>query len=93
MLLHMQAIAPRRDSLLPEQVPESPRIANVSDSLSLSGLSGENPLVTDYPNCSTLSGKLNVNPQGGSTSHNKEAFAKARDDAMLRYKEKKKHRQ
>ncbi|KAI5083297.1 hypothetical protein GOP47_0003040 [Adiantum capillus-veneris] len=60
-------------------------------SLSLSGLSGDS--IADHLDCSTSSCMLTGEPPWGSTSPDSANLAKARGEAMVRYKEKKKHRQ
>jgi hypothetical protein len=90
MLLLAQALTQRTASLLSEQVPESTGNEEISDALSYPDLGGYNPDVIDYPKCSTSFDKL---PQVEPTRVTKDAFIKARVDAMLRYREKKKHRQ
>ena len=89
----MQAITQPTASLLSEQVPVSTRIEEISDALSHPELSGDNPDVIDYLNCSTSLNQSPLNSQVGTIRVTKEAFSKARENAMLRYKEKKKHRQ
>lgn len=62
-----------------------------SRSLSLSGLSGDSG--ADHLDCSTSSCIMKGEPPWGPTSPDGGTGAKARDEAMVRYKEKKKHRQ
>eukprot|EP01018_Ginkgo_biloba_P025206 Gb_06394 [translate_table: standard] len=67
-----------------------PRPPHSSLSLSLSGLSGENS-AADYQDCGESPKCLKGEPPWGPTSPDS-AFSNARDNAMMRYKEKKKAR-
>ncbi|MCO5591386.1 hypothetical protein L7F22_045369 [Adiantum nelumboides] len=72
-------------------IPTSVQPSRPCRSLSLSGVSGDS--VADHLDCSTSSCIMKGEPPWGATSPDSANLVKARDEAMVRYKEKKKHRQ
>ncbi|KAH7282878.1 hypothetical protein KP509_35G051200 [Ceratopteris richardii] len=92
----VRSLESRQGFIMHQQVssglPPALQASRPCRSLSLSGLSGDSGCGgTDPLDCST-SCMMKGDPPWGPTSPDSASLAKARDEAMVRYKEKKKHR-